>query len=114
MISILLVFALCMSFGVCMLLRPIAVVLLTVLLYGLSIWVRSTTNLIFLGLCVIGLPLLWNGRAMLYTHSGLLSATRILLWLRNSATDLIIPVLVVAVYSGAVGILAEKRHSRGM
>lgn len=100
--------------GLCMLLRPIAVVLLTVLLYGLSIWVRSTTNLIFLGLCVIGLPLLWNGRAMLYTHSGLLSATRILLWLRNSAADLIIPVLVVAVYSGAVGILAEKRHSRGM
>ena len=55
MISILLVFALCMSFGLCMLLRPIAVVLLTELLYGLSIWVRSTTNLIFLGLCVIGL-----------------------------------------------------------
>lgn len=44
--------------------------------------------------------LLWNGRAMLYTHSGLLSATRILLWLRNSAADLIIPVLVVAVCCG--------------
>ena len=69
MISILLVFALCMSFGLCMLLRPIAVVLLTVLLYGLSIWVRSTTNLIFHGLCVIGLPLLWNGRAMLCIHT---------------------------------------------
>lgn len=55
----------------------------------------------------------WTGDAV-YTHSGLLSATRILLWLRNSAAELIIPVLVVAVYSGAVGILAEKRHSRGM
>ena len=91
-----------------------AFLLVTALLFGLSVWVRSATNLIFLGLCLLGLPLLWDGGAMLYTHGGLLSGTRMLLWLGDSVGNLLLPLAVVAAYSVAVSVLAARHHARGL
>ena len=96
------------------LLFAIAFLLVTALLFGLSVWVRSATNLIFLGLCLLGLPLLWDGGSMLYTHGGLLSGTRMLLWLGNSVGNLLLPLAVVAAYSVAASVLAARRHGRGL
>lgn len=102
------------GYALCLGVRLFGTLLLTILLYGLSVWVRSTTNLIFLGLCLLGLPLLWNTAESLFTHSGLLSGTRMLLWLRDSPKNLILPAAVVAAYSIIIAALAQRRHQRGL
>ena len=83
------------------------------LLFGLSVWLKSTTNLIFSGLCILALPLLWGGTAALFTHGGLLSGTRMLLWLGESVTNLVLPVVTVTAYSTVVAFFAARRHARG-
>ena len=102
------------GYALCLGVRLLAVLLVTALLFGLSVWVRSATNLIFLGLCLLGLPLLWDGGAMLYTHGGLLSGTRMLLWLGDSVGNLLLPLAVVAAYSVAGSVLAARHHARGL
>lgn len=87
--------------------------LLVTLLFGLSVWLKSTTNLIFSGLCILALPLLWGGTAALFTHGGLLSGTRMLLWLGESVTNLVLPVVTVTAYSTVVAFFAARRHARG-
>lgn len=94
--------------------RSLASVLLAMMIYGLSLWLRSATQLIFLGLCLVALPLLWNGTAILFTHSGLLSGTKMLLWLGSSDTPLPVYLAAVAAYSAAVVFLAERRHQKGL
>ncbi len=91
-----------------------ATLLLTAMLFGLSLWVRSTTNLIFLGLCLLLIPMLWNQPSALYTHGGLLSGTKALQWLGDSLGNLTLPAAVVAAYSAIITWLAEKRHQRGL
>lgn len=51
---------------------------------------------------------------MLYTHGGLLSGTRMLLWLGDSVGNLLLPLAVVAAYSVAVSVLAARHHARGL
>ena len=106
--------SLAQGLALCLAVRLLAVLLATALLFGLSVWVRSATNLIFLGLCWLGLPLLWGGVAALYTHGGLLSGARMLLWLGDTTANLLLPLTVVTAYSAAVAALAAKRHERGL
>ena len=89
-------------------------VLFTVLMFGLSVWVRSITELLFAGLCLLAVPMLWDGGAMLFTHSGLLRGTKMLLWQEEMGLVLWIPTLIIAAYSVVTSILAEKRLERGL
>lgn len=89
-------------------------VLFTGLMFGLSVWIRSTTELLFAGLCLLAVPMLWDGGAMLFTHSGLLRGTKMLIWQEEMGLKLWIPVLIIAGYSTACAVLAEKRLERGL
>ena len=51
--------------------------------------------------------------AALFTHGGLLSGTRMLLWLGESVTNLVLPVVTVTAYSTVVAFFAARRHARG-
>lgn len=106
--------SLAQGYALCLGVRLLAALLAAALLFGLSVWARSAPNLIFLGLCLLGLPLLWDGPAALFTHGGLLSGTRTLLWLGDSTANLRLPLAVVAAYSAAVAFLAARRHKRGL
>ena len=89
-------------------------VLFAVLMFGLSVWIRSTTELLFAGLCLLAVPMLWDGSAMLFTHSGLLRGTKMLLWQEEMGLKLWIPALIIAGYSTACAVLAEKRLEKGL
>lgn len=89
-------------------------VLFTGLMFGLSVWIRSTTELLFAGLCLLAVPMLWDGGAMLFTHSGLLRGTKMLLWQEEMGLKLWIPALIIAGYSTACAVLAEKRLEKGL
>lgn len=102
------------GYALCLGLRLAATLLFIALAYGLSIWLKNTTNLIFAGLCILGLPLLWGDALSLYFHGGLLSGTKALQWLGESGTSVILPLVVVTAYSGAVVFLASRRHQRGL
>ncbi len=101
------------GYVLCLGVRLLATLLLVTVLFGLSVWLKSTTNLIFSGLCILALPLLWGGTAALFTHGGLLSGTRMLLWLGESVRNLLLPVVTVTAYSIAVAFFAARRHARG-
>lgn len=89
-------------------------VLFAVLMFSLSVWVRSTTELLFAGLCLLAVPMLWDGGAMLFTHSGLLRSTKMLIWQEEMGLELWIPVLIIAGYSAVAAILGEKRLEKGL
>lgn len=89
-------------------------VFFTVLMFGLSVWIRSTTELLFAGLCLLAVPMLWDGGAMLFTHSGLLRGTKMLIWQEEMSLRLWIPVLIIASYSAVAALLGEKRLEKGL
>lgn len=89
-------------------------VLFTLLMFGLSVWIRSTTELLFAGLCLLVVPMLWDGGAMLFTHSGLLRGTKMLLWQEEMGLALWIPAAIIAGYSAVAAILGEKRLEKGL
>ena len=94
--------------------RGIATLSFVALTYGLSIWLRNTTNLLFLGLCLLALPLVWNQTLCLFTHGGLLTGSKTLLWLGSSGWNPMAPVALVLGYTLPVILLAERRHQRGL
>lgn len=87
------------GYGLCLAVRLLAAMGLVALVFGLSMWVRNTGNLLFIGLCLLALPMLWDGGVMLLTHSGLLRGTKMLLWLEELDISLGLPVLVTGAYS---------------
>ena len=85
--------------------------------YGISVWLKNTTNLLFMALCVLLVPVLFPdfaGTAALYTHGGLLCGSRMLLLLGESGFSVLLPLFVVAAYSALILGLAERRHRRGL
>ena len=89
-------------------------VLFTVLMFGLSVWIRSTTELLFAGLCLLAVPMLWDGGAMLFTYSGLLRGTKMLLWQEEMGLNLWVPAMIVAGYSLVWATLGGKRLRKGL
>lgn len=89
-------------------------VLFTVLMFGLSVWIRSTTELLFAGLCLLAVPMLWDGGAMLFTHSGLLRGTKMLLWQEEMGISPWIPVTIIAGLSAVATTLGQKRLDKGI
>ena len=89
-------------------------ILFAVLMFGLSVWIRSTTELLFAGLCLLAVPMLWDGGAMLFTHSGLLRATKMLLWLEEMGISPWFPVTIIAALSAVATTLGQKRLDKGI
>ena len=102
------------GYSLCTAVRALTAALFASMAYGLSVWLKNTANLVFTGICVLAIPMLWSGAEALNTHSGLLSGTRMLLWLGESNQPLVLPLVIVAVYSVTIVILAAKRHQEGL
>jgi len=94
----------------CLWVRLLTALAFTVLLFGLSAYLRSTTESLFAGLCLVGLPMLWDGKVMLFTHSGLLRGTKMLLWQYESEIGLWLPLTVVCAYSAFVTLWGRERR----
>ena len=98
----------------CLGVRSLAVLLFAAMAFGLSVWLRNTTHLIFLGVCILALPLLLAGPVALFTHGGLLCGSQMLQWWADSGLPLALPLVIVTVYSIAVVFFAARRHRRGL
>ena len=98
----------------CLWVRLFATLAFTVLMFGLSVFLRSTTESLFTGVCLLALPMLWDGAVMLFTHSGLLRGTKLLLWLGESGLPLWVPLLVIGAISAIVAYLGRNRLERGI
>ena len=93
--------------------RSGAALLFAALVFGCSMWGKSASNMIFLGLCVLVVPMLWDTPAMSFTHSGLLSGSKLLLWL-GSGIPLFLPLGIVLLYTGAVLVFSMRKYNRGI
>lgn len=102
------------GYGLCLVIRFLVTAGFVVLVFGVSVWVQNTSNLLFTGLCLLALPMLWSGSAMLFTHSGLLRGTKMLLWLGESEISLWFPVFTVSAYSIIMAIFGRRRLEKGM
>ena len=102
------------GYGLCLVVRLLAAMGLAVLILGISVWIRNTANLLFAGLCLLALPMLWSGGAMLFTHSGLLRGTNMLLWLGKLEISLWLPVFVTGACSIIMAFLGRKKKKKGM
>jgi len=98
----------------CLWVRLFAALAFTVVMFGLSVFLRSITESLFTGLCLLALPMLWDGEVMLFTHSGLLRGTKMLLWQGENAMALWLPLTVVGIYSALVAFLGRRGIERGM
>ena len=93
--------------------RSAAALLFAALVFGCSVWGKSASNMIFLGLCVLAVPMLWDTPLMSFTHSGLLCGSKLLLWL-GSGTPVFLPIGIVLLYTAVVLMLAMRRYSQGI
>ena len=98
----------------CLWVRLLAALAFTVLMFGLSVFLRSITESLFTGLCLLALPMLWDGAVMLFTHSGLLRGTKMLIWLGESGMRLWLPLTAVGGCSLVTVFMGRKRVERGM
>lgn len=98
----------------CLWVRLLAAMSFTALMFGLSVYLRSITESLFAGVCLLALPMLWDGAAMLFTHSGLLRGTKLLLWTGESRIHLGVPLLVVGAISAIATYLGRNRLERGI
>lgn len=94
--------------------RTITILLFAGMFYGVSVWLKNTTNLMFLALCVLVVPILFGGAFLLFTHSGLLCGSGMLLLLGEYEISAFLPIGIVTVYSFTVICFAEKRYRKGL
>ncbi|MCH5352635.1 MAG: hypothetical protein J1E06_04125 [Acutalibacter sp.] len=92
--------------------RSAAALLFAALVFGCSVWGKNVSNMIFLGLCVLVVPMLWNAPFLSFTHSGLLCGSKLLLWLGNGI-PLFLPLSVVLLYTAVIVIFAMRKHNKG-
>lgn len=100
--------------ALCLAVRMVTTLLFAGMFYGVSVWLKNTTNLMFLAMCILVVPMLFDGTFLLFTHGGLLCGTGMLLLLGQSEISLAIPLGTVVIYSCIVVFLAEKRHRLGV
>ena len=97
--------------------RVCATMLFAGTMYGISVWLRNTANLLFVGLCVLLVPFVLAGllgTGLLFTHAGLLCSSRMLILLGQSHLPLILPLGVVGTYSFVLVCFAMRRHQKGL
>jgi len=98
----------------CLWVRLLAALAFTVLMFGLSVFLRSITESLFTGLCLLALPMLWDGAVMLFTHSGLLRGTKMLQWQFENGVSLWLPLAIVGICSFIISIFGAKKQNRGI
>lgn len=89
-------------------------VFLALLVYGLSLWIRSAVNLLFLGVSLGVVPMLLPESAALFTHGGLLSGTRMLCGWSESGSSLAVALVVITLVTALSLIFAARRQQRGL
>ncbi len=97
--------------------RLCATLLFVIMLFGLSVWIRNRVNLLFLGICIVTIPLLFTrqaGASLLFTHIGLLCGGRMLILLGKVEFSFIFPLICVGIYSGTVLVMAMRRYQKGL
>lgn len=94
-------------------LRAFTALLFSAVVYGLSVWIKSPVNTVFAGMCLLVLPLFFGNHVMMFTHGGLLCATRVLNALEQGWFAAV-PFTIIAAYSVGIVILAGNRYRRGL
>lgn len=94
--------------------RSFATVLFAALIFALSVWIKNTLNLVFLGLCLLIFPLLWNTPLSLLIPGGLLSGTNFLLYAAQSQFSMGLPIGIQIVYTTIIMLASGKKHSKGL
>lgn len=104
------------GYFLCLLIRGYTTLLLAGMLYGISVWLKNSMNLIFMGACGLIVPLLlFSGTAvLLFTHIGLLAGSRTLKLWGESGLPILWPLGIVTCYSVGTVLLAMWRHQRGL
>lgn len=96
------------------LVRSITAIAFCILFFGVSIWLRNSMHLIFAGVCTLLVPLLFSASTfLLFTHTGLLSGSRMLQLLGKSGFSVSIPLGTVFFYSLLILPPALHHLSRG-
>lgn len=85
-----------------------AAVVLSILLSTVSALSKSSVISYAVGALLLG------GTFLLFTHSGLLCGTGMLLQLGGQGISTLLPLGVVTAYSGAAICLAGRRHQKGL
>lgn len=109
--------ALGQGYLLCLGVRICATLLLSGVVFGLSVWMKNAMNILAFALCILLLPLLMEGlcgAGILFTHMGLLCGSRMLLHLGSSGLPWVLPLLTTAVYSTVFVFAAGKRHQKGL
>ena len=93
-------------------LRSAAALLFAVGVFALSQWLKNSAYLLFAGICLLALPLLWDGAPTLFLYGGLSCGTRALLWM--DTLPLWLPLGGMILYTGGLVFLAARRFRRGL
>lgn len=93
-----------------------ATLLLAGMFFGISVWIRNTTNLMFVAVSVLVAPLLLLSgmKEILFAHTGLVTGSKMLQVLGESGIPVMLPLGVVGLYSVGVVVLAMRRYQRGL
>lgn len=102
------------GYGVALSIRLFASLLFTMVIYGLSVWMKNSINTVFAGMCLLILPLLFGGSVIVFTHSGLLCGARILNILGAETIPAAVPLAAVMGYSVLLAVFAFRRYQRGL
>lgn len=94
--------------------RGAAALLFAAGVFALSQWLRQGAYLIFAGLCLVALPLLWDSVPALFLYGGAACGSRALLWAGRGAVSLWLPLCVMAAYTAGLTALAARRYRRGL
>lgn len=93
-------------------LRGGVALLFAVGIFALSQWVKNSAYLLFVGICLLTFPLLWDAAPALFLYGGLSCGTRALLWM--DTLPLWLPLGVMVLYTSALVFLAAQRFRRGL
>ena len=94
--------------------RGAAALLFAAGVFALSQWLRQGAYLIFAGLCLVALPLLWDSVPALFLYGGAACGSRALLWAGRGAVSLWLPLCVMGAYTAGLTALAARRYRRGL
>lgn len=95
-----------------LLLRSAAAIFLCLFVFACSIRLQNAGKLLFFGLVLLSVPLLFATSLLLFTHSGLLCGTKTLLWLK-SLPQAAMSISIVCAYTALALLLAGRRYRKG-
>lgn len=97
-----------------LMMRTCAALLFIAFIFSVSIWIKSAQNIVFLGLCLLALPLLRNVPTALFSPAGFLYGTNILLWIDQLSFSILIPIAVNIGYTTMLFVFSVMRQRKGL